>query len=318
MNTATFNTMLAALEHLTDQQIRCVERVLKGESPEKQVIHAIQQRMVEKPECPYCHGDQIKRHGKMGSMQRYRCKSCSKTFNATTKTPMSGLHHKGKWFDYFACMIEGKTLRESAKACGIDLKTSWRWRHRFLEAPALLKALSLQGIVEADETLFPYSEKGNKSLNRAAKKRGSKAKKPGRSKEDWVSVLTIRDRSGQTCDAVISSVGAAQLNAEFKDKIEPDSVLCSDGLRSYVRVASENKLIHKQLNISAGVRVIDTVFHIQNVNAYHSRLKTWMRRFHGVASKYLEHYLGWFRFLESNENPDKNNLFAIQQQILTT
>ena len=102
MNTAKFNTVLAALEHLTDQQIRRVERVLKGESPEKQVIHAIQQRMVEKPECPYCHGDQIKRHGKMGSMQRYRCKSCSKTFNATTKTPMPGLHHKGKWFDYFA------------------------------------------------------------------------------------------------------------------------------------------------------------------------------------------------------------------------
>ena len=160
MNIANFNTMLAALEHLTDQQIRCVERVLKGESPEKQVIHAIQQRMVEKPECPHCHGDQIKRHGTMGSLQRYRCKSCSKTFNATTKTPMSGLHHKDKWFDYFACMIEGKTLRESAKVCGINLKTSFRWRHRFLKAPALLKALSLQGIVEADETLFPYSEKG--------------------------------------------------------------------------------------------------------------------------------------------------------------
>ena len=117
---------------------------------------------------------------------------------------------------------------------------------------------------------------------------------------------------------MISSVGANQLNAEFKDKIEPDSVLCSDGLRSYVKVASENKLIHKQLNISAGVGIIDTVFHIQNVNAYHSRLKKWMRRFHGVASKYLEHYLGWFRFLETNKKPNKNNLFSIQQQILTT
>ena len=169
---------------------------------------------------------------------------------------MSGLHHKGKWLAYFACMIEGKTRWESAKACGIDLKTSWRWRHRFLEAPALLKALSLQGIVEVDETLFPYSEKGNKNRNRAAKKRGSKAKKPGRSKEDWVSVLTIRDRSGQTCDAVISSVGAAQLNTEFKDKIEPDSVLCSAGLRSYVRVASENKLIYKPLNLDSAVECV--------------------------------------------------------------
>ena len=91
MNTVNFNTMLAALTHLTDQQISRVERAIKGERLEKQVIHAIQQRMVEKPECPHCHGDQIKRHGKMGSMQRYRCQSCSKTFHATTKTPMSVL-----------------------------------------------------------------------------------------------------------------------------------------------------------------------------------------------------------------------------------
>ena len=318
MNLANFNTVLATLKHLTDKQIKRVKRVLKGESLEKQVIHAIQQRIVERPEYPHYHGDQIKRHGKMGSVQRYRCKSCNNTLHATTKTPMSGLHHKGKWFDYFACMIEGKTLRESVKACGMDIKTLCRWRHRFLEVPALLKALLLQGIVEADETLFPCSEKGNKNLNRAAKQRGSKAKKPGRSKEDWVPVLPVRDRSGKTYDVVMSSFGANPLNAEFKDKIEPDSVLCSDGLRSYVKVASENKLIHKPLNISAGVRVIDTVLHIQNVNAYHSRLKKGMRRFHGVASKHLEPYLGWFRFLETNKNPNKNKLFAIQQQILTT
>jgi len=37
---------------------------------------------------------------------------------------------------------------------------------------------------------------------------------------------------------------------------------------------------------------------VQNVNAYDSRLKTWMNRFHGVATQYLEHYLGWRRWLE--------------------
>ncbi len=34
--------------------------------------------------------------------------------------------------------------------------------------------------------------------------------------------------------------------------------------------------------VSAGVRVINRVYHVQNVNAYGSRLKEWMRRFHGV------------------------------------
>lgn len=39
-------------------------------------------------------------------------------------------------------------------------------------------------------------------------------------------------------------------------------------------------------------------FHIQNVNAYDSRLKSWMIPFHGVATKYLTNYLGWRRLLE--------------------
>jgi hypothetical protein len=44
--------------------------------------------------------------------------------------------------------------------------------------------------------------------------------------------------------------------------------------------------------LSAGVRVSGAV-HVQNVNAYHSRFKEWLRRFHGVASCYLPNYLGW-------------------------
>lgn len=92
--------------------------------------------------------------------------------------------------------------------------------------------------------------------------------------------------------------------------------LCSDGFRPYIKFAQSNDLIHKRLNVAAGVQVIEKVFHIQNVNAYHSRLKSWMGRFHGVATKYLESYLGWFRFLDTNQNPNKNNLFKAQQQQL--
>src|SRR3954451_9044268 len=39
--------------------------------------------------------------------------------------------------------------------------------------------------------------------------------------------------------------------------------------------------------------------HINNVNGYHSRLKEWLRPFHGVATKYLDHYLGWRRTVEA-------------------
>jgi hypothetical protein len=40
-----------------------------------------------------------------------------------------------------------------------------------------------------------------------------------------------------------------------------------------------------------------------------------MDRFNGVATRYLENYLDWGRFLDKNKNPNKNNLFKAQQQL---
>ena len=187
-----------------------------------------------------------------------------------------------------------------------------------MQMPSLIKATKLEGIVEIDETFFAYSEKGNKHLSRAPKKRGTKAKKRGRSRDDWVPVLTARDRGQHTYEAILSACTTTQISLELDGKIETDSVLCSDGFKSYIKFAQANNLIHKRLNVAAGIRVLDKVFHIQNVNAYHSRMKAWFARFHGVATKYLDHYLGWFRLLDGNENINENGLFKTQQQLLGT
>lgn len=52
---------------------------------------------------------------------------------------------------------------------------------------------------------------------------------------------------------------------------------------------------------SDGKQRVKGVYHIQNVNSYHSRLKKWMYHFNGVAAKYLQHYLAWFRYIDSKE-----------------
>ncbi len=45
--------------------------------------------------------------------------------------------------------------------------------------------------------------------------------------------------------------------------------------------------------------MIKGLYNIQNVNNYHRRLKGWIQRFNGVATKYLNNYLAWFQVLES-------------------
>ena len=66
--------------------------------------------------------------------------------------------------------------------------------------------------------------------------------------------------------------------------------------RAKILVNAAN-ILHVSLNLSAGERTWG-IYHIQNVNNYGSRLKTWMRRFNGVATKYLDSYLGWRRMID--------------------
>jgi len=249
---AQFTKLIAELKSLTDSQIRYVEKLLKGSDTASQLISEFEERMVESPECPHCHSSLINRHGKVNKMQRYRCKNCGKTFVATTGTPLARLRYKELWMDYIRCMLDSKVLRKCADECGINLKTSFRWRHRFLELPSVLKATKLEGIIEADETLFPYSEKGSKKLARQPRKRGMKAKKRGRSKEDWVPVLTVRDRAKSTYEAILPSVTTAVLHQELVGKLEKDSVLCSDGYKPYIALSAKNDLIHKRLDVAGG------------------------------------------------------------------
>ena len=102
--------------------------------------------------CPHCAGREVVGWGRSHGLLRFRCKSCGRTFNALTKTPMAHLRKKEKWLDHARAMIEGKSLAKTAQLCGVHPTTAFRWRHRFLRAPAVNKPRSLSGIVEADET----------------------------------------------------------------------------------------------------------------------------------------------------------------------
>jgi len=166
-----------------------------------------------------------------------------------------------------------------------------------LKNAKLIHPTSLNGIVEADETYFLRSEKGNRRLERKPRKRGGKATKRGLSNEQ-VCVLVCRDRNTNTFDKVFKSFNSKELKDSLKGLLSKDALFCSDGKSVYKKFTRENHVRHGCLNLSAGERVIKEIVHIQNVNSYHGRLKEWLIHFHGVATKYLENYLAWFRELD--------------------
>jgi hypothetical protein len=96
-------------------------------------------------------------------------------------------------------------------------------------------------------------------------------------------------------------ITAKEIDTVIGDYISPSSLLCSDSARNYKSFAKMKGIEHQAINIRKGVYVKKRIYHIQHVNSYHKRLKKWMERFQGVATKYLDNYLFWFRFLEHHK-----------------
>ena len=257
-------------------------------------------RAREFPHCVHCGSNAIRGHGTYKHYRRYLCVSCKKTFTDITKTCIAHLQKRDQFRQYIICMIHGMSLRKAAKQTGVCLKTAFDWRHKILHALKMNPHQQLRGVTEADETFFRYSEKGSRKLSRPPRKRGG-GKGPGLD-DELVCVLTAKDRSGSP--PVIETVGRGPITSErIHEKlkgsfIDQNLLLCTDANNSYKKYCKEHNIKHKVLNLSKKQRVVEKHLHLQNVNATHSRLKGWMRRFHGVASKYLQNYMNYFRTLE--------------------
>lgn len=300
MRNRELKQLKVALGRLTLAQREELKAELAAMESRPAATTVVEGRFDSIPACPHCAAGRVIKHGTANGLQRYRCRGCGKTFCALTGTPLAGLHKRGKWLDHVAALREGLILREVAARLHIAVSTAHRWRHRFLAAPKALKSQTLAGIAEADETYFLRSHKGQRQgLNRPPRKRGGRAKKRGLSAEQ-VPVLVVRDRSGGTADFILEVADKKHVVAVLKPLLASDSILCTDGSGSLAAAAKEIGIEHHALNLTAGIRVIGP-WHVQNVNAYHSRLKDWMRRFRGVATRYLDGYLGWFRAVERSQ-----------------
>lgn len=108
------------------------------------------------------------------------------------------------------------------------------------------------------------------------------------------------DREGHTLSDALDTVNHQTIDDTVGHRLDSEAVLCTDGAPVYRRYAQDRGVVHEPVNLAQGIRIRRPAFHVQNVNAYHSRWKIWMERFHGVASRYLNNYLGWHRMLDAN------------------
>ncbi len=240
--------------------------------------------------CPLCGCTHVVRNGhRKDGTQRYVCKDCGKSFVITTNSIVSGTR-KGLsvWEKYIDCMMNGLSIRKTAVTCDIHRNTAFFWRHKILDAlQNMADDVTLNGIIEADETFFATSYKDNHSksktfvMPRKAHKRGHSTHIRGLSKD---------------------------LHHIYDGRIESNSTLVTDKMNSYVRFTNANGIKLVQLKTGTSKKGI---YNIQHVNSYHSQLKKFMLGFNGVSTKYLNNYLIWNNLVNyaKETDTDKRNIF---------
>ncbi|WP_417068689.1 IS1595 family transposase [Niveibacterium terrae] len=300
MDAQAFRHWLKRACELTPRQRQCLFRTLAlPTSPLGKGSAAAPPELPDLPGCPHCHAEagNLRPWGFTRGLARYRCQCCQRTCTALTGSSLARLQHPEKWSAYAQALIDGLSVRAAAQLCGLSKNTSFLWRHRFLALIAEHRDAHEAGIVEAGETFFRESFKGQRHIPRPAHQRGALGKAPDTDAAP-IPVLVVRDRSGHTADFKLDRLDAAQLAERLKPLVDADVLLCTDNAAAYAGFARAAQLTHVAVPAQTGGRSQGGAYHIQNVSAYHGRLKNWMGRFHGVATHYLDHYLGWRRMLE--------------------
>jgi len=240
------------------------------------------------PICPRCKCEHVIKAGVRNGRQVYKCKYCKYQFRETAKSFVYYSHKYYFFMDYLKCMLEGKSLRACAKEVGISLPTSFRWRHKILSAiQGLEGGISFSGIIEADELLMEYSEKGRRFKSLEEKEQAKKTVHPN------VAVLVMTDREGNLLFKHTGErrVQNEQIKEELKRRTSENNLICIKPNEEFKKAVSEattkKVLVRKQ---TKGLAVCSTQVAEKKIKGLH----IWMSKFRGVATKYLQNYLMWF------------------------
>jgi transposase-like protein len=267
--------------------------------------------------CPHCGNNKYVKFGFKSNSQRYKCKSCNRSFTEYSGTWMAGIHSKDKIDDYLDLMMEQKSLDKIKVALSINKKTAFDWRHKVLASLSDTDKDDFTGITESDETFFLNSEKGRTVKHRASRKRGGTSKTRGIS-NDQVAVIVTQDRKSGL-DLTVATLGRLKkvdIENAIGSRIKADQIiLCSDAHVSYKGFAIDNQIEHHPLKSVIKQRVKNKIYHIQHVNSTHNRIKKWIdNTFWGVSTKYLQQYLNWYRVKEMLKNRN-DKLKAFTQKV---
>jgi len=248
--------------------------------------YSLKQTYINSRECPHCSSHHVQSYGNYKGRKRYLCQNCGKSYNDLTNTPFSGIHDLKKIMKYLNCMISGDTVRKAAEVVNISVTTSFSWRHKLLNGLRELPSPNMKNVKEMMELELPYSHKGQRTMPSQTEKITK------------ISALFVCDRTGKM-DSDSIPLTLRDSNPLFarisKISNEHTDLICPTKFLNFIDSS--------QINLKT---TTSSYTQPRLINQIITLWQTWMKRFHGVASKYLSNYLHWFDYLDNSLfNPDK-------------
>lgn len=271
--------------------------------------------------CPHCNNKKFIKSGFYNNVQRYKCKNtiCKKTFSKKTNT----LNYYSKkpssnWMKYLYLMNLGYSLRECSNILNLSLSTCFFWRHKILlsekqkTTPKILKEY-----IEVNNLVIKENKKGTRYATPLEKPKfyivsGIDVNNEIYSKvlyKNSIDIYSLTETMYKFIDkkAYVSSFGNTRISAFAKNHNKKINIIKKiDGLSSIFNdIPSYNKnflsYIHKN--------------YISNFSIY---IYSWLKRFRGVATKYIENYLSWYILaFKENYNLQNLNLVTLFKDLFT-
>ena len=182
--------------------------------------------------------------------------------------------------------VSGSTARTAAQLINVNKTTAAYYFHRLREIIALEveNESLLSGEFEVDESYFGGTRKGKRGRGAAGK----------------VPVFGILKRGGRVYTQVIPNARSTTLMPIIRNKIQPDSIVYSDGWLGYNALhVSEFK--HYRINHSE--LFADGRNHINGIENFWNQAKRHMRKFNGIPAKHFPLFLKECEWRFNNSDP---------------
>lgn len=195
------------------------------------------------------------------------------------------------WADYLFCMEGRLTLRSISKHLEMNLSTAFAWRHKILSVSETMTDKVLTETVEVNEFCLVENFKGCRKI--------PPHYHSVQNKRRMILFLSCKDSQDNILFRTAARKGSRKLEyKDISDILSPVLRKCKTLVTTsnlpYISFAKKNK-VRLCMPYSANYRLPG--FTLKNAEIQSRGFCGFLKPFRSVASKYLSHYVNWYRLM---------------------